>query len=74
MGLTNAQLDRLGQAVGNVEAAVQVEEVRQDPRPRTVVVGDALVLALALKGFVVREEPEEAALLVRVWGALDERN
>jgi uncharacterized protein YjeT (DUF2065 family) len=60
---TDEQLRALGLAAANVEAAIEKEPdamAAHRPEDHAAAVGDALVLALALKGFIVQFSPEAA--------------
>lgn len=60
--MTIEQLARLGNAAANVEKAIEdsPELLRGHPGGAAAAVGDALRLALALKGFIVVDTPEGA--------------
>jgi hypothetical protein len=75
--MTEEQLGRLADALANVETAIATYPTMMtegDPRSHRVIVGDSVRLALALKGFVVADDPDAAAEVVRAAGVHDERN
>lgn len=66
MALTDEQLHKLGLAVASVEAAIMADPNvfrAADSQGHAHVVGDATVFALAMKGFVVSYDPEQAAIV-----------
>lgn len=72
MALTPEQLHELGMAVANVEAAVgaEIEVFRAaaaEHGDHAHVIGDALVFSLAMKGFVVKFDPDAAAFVAAMY-------
>lgn len=62
--LLDAQLEELGDAAANLEAAVAAEHEAIHGMNAAKVVGEMLVLALALKGYVIRPDPVASAEIV----------
>ena len=75
MDLTPEQAERLGDAVANVEEAISThhEMLHSDAVSPGSIVGEMLILALALKGFVIYFDPVEAARTAAAMERLDAR-
>ena len=62
--LTDEQLHELGMAAANLEAAVgESPEAFRVGHDHALIIGDALVFAMARKGFVVEHDPARAAVV-----------
>lgn len=61
-GMTREQLHDLGMAIATLEEAVgSTPEAFRIGHDHAAIVGDAAIFALAMKGFVVVDDPDRAA-------------
>lgn len=73
--MDDERLHDLGMAAANLEAAIErTPEAFRTGHDHAAVVGDALVMALAMKGFVIEFDPDRAAVIAAAYERAPEQN